>query len=295
MSDIALTVPAARLACIVSLAVAPLVAGAQDAGALLRRSAAAMGANDLKSIRYVAEGIGYSYGQAFKPGLPWPKFNVHGQIRTIHYDSASMRDEIVLSRAEPQGGGGYPLSGAATQRPVPERRARVEPDRPGADARSALRRRSHAPVVDHPTRCGEGRHAARRDAAVAQRRWQVAGRRLARRAGTVTRHRVHQRRVPRRACRVARARHRARRDAGRHRIRRLPRLRRRQVPDAHPAGGRRATRCSTSPSRRCSPTRRRPSKCPSSCARRPSVCPPRKSPTACGSSPAARITASRSR
>jgi glyoxylase-like metal-dependent hydrolase (beta-lactamase superfamily II) len=107
----AITVRAGRLACIVSLAVAPLVAGAQDAGALLRRSAGAMGATDLKSIRYVAEGIGYSYGQAFKPGLPWPKINVHGHIRTIHYDSAAMRDEIVLSRAEPQGGGGYPLSG----------------------------------------------------------------------------------------------------------------------------------------------------------------------------------------
>ncbi len=95
----------------VAVALVASSALAQDAAGVLRRSAAAMGAGELKSIRYRAEGIGYSYGQAFKPGLPWPKINRAQPGAHHHYDSASMRDEIVLSRAEPLGGGGYPLSG----------------------------------------------------------------------------------------------------------------------------------------------------------------------------------------
>jgi glyoxylase-like metal-dependent hydrolase (beta-lactamase superfamily II) len=85
-------------------------ASAQEAASLLRRASTAMG-GDVKSIRYAGEGTGYTFGQAYKPGEAWPKITVHSQIRTINYDTASMRDEIVLSRAEPKGGGGYPLSG----------------------------------------------------------------------------------------------------------------------------------------------------------------------------------------
>ena len=90
------------------LAFVPGAAPAQEAAGVLKRAAETMGAADLKSIRYTAEGIGYSFGQAFNPGMPWPKINVHSQIRTINYDTASMREEISLSRAEPRGGGGYP-------------------------------------------------------------------------------------------------------------------------------------------------------------------------------------------
>ena len=81
-----------------------------EAEGVLKRASSAMGAGDLKTIRYAGEGTGYTFGQAYKPGLPWPKINVHSQIRTINYETASMRDEIVLSRAEPKGGGGYPLA-----------------------------------------------------------------------------------------------------------------------------------------------------------------------------------------
>ncbi|HVG05669.1 MAG TPA: MBL fold metallo-hydrolase [Burkholderiaceae bacterium] len=86
-------------------------AGTQDAATTLKRASDAMGATNLKSIRYTAEGTGYTFGQAFKPGMPWPKITLHSQIRTINYDTASMRDEVTLSRAEPRGGGGYPLAG----------------------------------------------------------------------------------------------------------------------------------------------------------------------------------------
>ena len=51
------------------------------------------------------------FGQAYLASGPWPKVTYHSIRRSIDYDAAAMRGEVVLSRAEPQGGGGYPLSG----------------------------------------------------------------------------------------------------------------------------------------------------------------------------------------
>jgi glyoxylase-like metal-dependent hydrolase (beta-lactamase superfamily II) len=82
-----------------------------DADAVLQRANQAMGGGNLKSIRYIADGTGYTFGQAFVPGMPWPKITVHAQARSINYDTGSMREDITISRAEPQGGGGYPLQG----------------------------------------------------------------------------------------------------------------------------------------------------------------------------------------
>ena len=84
---------------------------AEDAEALLKRVAGAMGIADLKTLRYAAEGTGYTFGQAYVPGAAWPKIQVHSQVRTINYDTGTMREDFTLSRAEPKGGGGYPLSG----------------------------------------------------------------------------------------------------------------------------------------------------------------------------------------
>ena len=92
-----------------TLAVISAPALALDAAAVLQRVSAAMGADGLKSIRYTNEGTGYTFGQAYKPGMPWPKINIHSQVRTINYEAGAMREEITLSRAEPKGGGGYPL------------------------------------------------------------------------------------------------------------------------------------------------------------------------------------------
>ena len=93
---------------VAALILVPGAAFAEDAAGVLQRAAGAMGAGDLKSIRYAGEGTGWTFGQAFRPGAPWPKITVHSEIRTINYETASMRDEITLSRAEPKGGGGYP-------------------------------------------------------------------------------------------------------------------------------------------------------------------------------------------
>jgi glyoxylase-like metal-dependent hydrolase (beta-lactamase superfamily II) len=94
-----------------ALALIPAAALSADAESVLKRAANAMGATELKTLRYVAEGTGYTFGQAYVPGGPWPKITVHNQTRTINYDTGSMREEFTLSRAEPTGGGGYPLSG----------------------------------------------------------------------------------------------------------------------------------------------------------------------------------------
>ena len=91
-----------------ALLLIPAVTAAQDAAEVLQRAAEAMGASDLKSLRYTDDGFGYTYGQAFKPGMAWPKITIHSHSRTLNYESASMRDEITMSRAEPKGGGGYP-------------------------------------------------------------------------------------------------------------------------------------------------------------------------------------------
>jgi glyoxylase-like metal-dependent hydrolase (beta-lactamase superfamily II) len=88
------------------------VAGAADAA--LERVAGALGTKGLKSLRYSGDGVGYTFGQAYKPGLAWPKITVRSFVRTINYETGSMKDEILFQRAEALGGGGYPH--AAPQR-----------------------------------------------------------------------------------------------------------------------------------------------------------------------------------
>jgi len=104
----------ARILTLLPVAAWALLSGplsAQEARALLDRASAAMGADGLNTIRIVDEGAGYTFGQAFIPGMPWPKITVHRRVRTINYVSGSFREELTLSRAEPKGGGGYPVSG----------------------------------------------------------------------------------------------------------------------------------------------------------------------------------------
>src|SRR5262249_45114616 len=90
--------------------VAPATA-AETAASVLKQASDAMGAGTLQSIRFEGDGVGYAYGQSYKPGMPWPKFTLHTFPRSIDYPGGAMRTEFTLSRAEPKGGGGYPLSG----------------------------------------------------------------------------------------------------------------------------------------------------------------------------------------
>ena len=83
----------------------------EDASAVLARASQAMGAAQLNTLRYSAEGTGTTFGQAYHADAVWPKITVHSLTRSIDYGTGAMRDEVVMSRAEPLGGGGYPLSG----------------------------------------------------------------------------------------------------------------------------------------------------------------------------------------
>jgi glyoxylase-like metal-dependent hydrolase (beta-lactamase superfamily II) len=87
---------------------------AMAADAALERAAAALRVNELKSVRYAGDGVGWTFGQAYKPGEAWPKIRLNAWARTINYETGAMREEIVLTRAEALGGGGYPH--AAPQR-----------------------------------------------------------------------------------------------------------------------------------------------------------------------------------
>src|SRR5262245_30299657 len=81
---------------------------ASAADPVLEQAASAMGAKGLKSLRYSGDGVGYTFGQAYKPGLVWPRISIRSFVRTVNYETGSMKDEILFQRAEALGGGGYP-------------------------------------------------------------------------------------------------------------------------------------------------------------------------------------------
>ena len=101
----------AATAAFVAASLAGCASAPPSAADVIARASKAMGAAELKSLRYAGEGEGFTFGQAYLPNGPWPKVAYHSVVRTVDYEGAAMRDEIVLSRAEPRGGGGYPLQG----------------------------------------------------------------------------------------------------------------------------------------------------------------------------------------
>lgn len=82
---------------------------AQDSKATLEAAAKALG--DVTSIQFSGSGTNNAYGQAFKPGEPWPAFKVTSYTVTIDFRTPAMRME--LERTNPggkvRGGGGLPL------------------------------------------------------------------------------------------------------------------------------------------------------------------------------------------
>jgi glyoxylase-like metal-dependent hydrolase (beta-lactamase superfamily II) len=106
--------PSRRLALVCAaalLAAAGCASSPPSAADAIARASKAMGADQVKSLRYAGEGEGFTFGQAYLPNGPWPKVAYHAVVRTIDYEAGAMRDEVTLSRAEPRGGGGYPLAG----------------------------------------------------------------------------------------------------------------------------------------------------------------------------------------
>ena len=77
----------------------------------LERVANDLKVTELRSVRYSGQGWGWTFGQAYKPGLAWPKIKLNSWARTVNYETGAMKEEIVLTRAEATGGGGYPHTG----------------------------------------------------------------------------------------------------------------------------------------------------------------------------------------
>ena len=94
----------------------PGAALAQDARATLQGAAQSLGADSLKSFTYTASGVNFAIGQSAVPGAPWPRFNIPTFTRAVNYETASLRDEQLRSRAEmPPRGGGVPAIGEVRQ------------------------------------------------------------------------------------------------------------------------------------------------------------------------------------
>src|SRR5690349_22181022 len=94
-----------------ALILAACAATPPDAPTVLRQADQAMGGTNLKTLRFTASGSGTTFGQAYQPGLAWPKLTYSTLTRTLDYENGAMREDFARSRAEPTGGGATPLMG----------------------------------------------------------------------------------------------------------------------------------------------------------------------------------------
>jgi glyoxylase-like metal-dependent hydrolase (beta-lactamase superfamily II) len=95
----------------------PLSAAAQDTRARLDEAARAMGADGLRSLEYSGSGVVFAFGQSTTPGQPWPRLNLKSFTRSVNYETASLRDEIIRTQGDNpiRGGGMQPIRGEQRQ------------------------------------------------------------------------------------------------------------------------------------------------------------------------------------
>src|SRR5687768_15478740 len=86
---------------------------AQDARSVIANASRAMGADNVKSIRYSGTGWNAGVGQSFSPTDDWPRFDVTAYTRTIDYDAKTSHEDLTRRQGNnpPQGGGGTPIQG----------------------------------------------------------------------------------------------------------------------------------------------------------------------------------------
>jgi glyoxylase-like metal-dependent hydrolase (beta-lactamase superfamily II) len=91
------------------LLLSPIATDAQDSRAALQAVEKALGAGGLKALEIQGAGTFFWAGQSYTAGTAWPQFNVRSFTRVVNYDTASLRDEMVRTRAlePPKGGGPY--------------------------------------------------------------------------------------------------------------------------------------------------------------------------------------------
>ncbi len=83
----------------------------------LEEVAAAMGANDLRAIRYSGTGFSFAFGQNYSWEEAWPRMRLERYERLVDYDSQSSQEVLVRTQAEspPRGGGNQPLGSVQEQ------------------------------------------------------------------------------------------------------------------------------------------------------------------------------------
>ena len=77
-----------------------------------------MGSAGLKTLTVTGRGSGASVGQAYAPGVAWPRLHLTVLSRSMNFETASFREEYIRSRSEPLGGGAVPLLGSGDARGV---------------------------------------------------------------------------------------------------------------------------------------------------------------------------------
>src|SRR5687767_2485698 len=102
-----------------ALGAAVLAAGCahrDPAEAALRQAELAMGGSQLRTLHYAGSGTASSFGQAWQPGMAWPRIRLANYRRWVDYDKAALREEFAQSRLEATGGGTSPHLGMGEQR-----------------------------------------------------------------------------------------------------------------------------------------------------------------------------------
>src|ERR1700704_2884441 len=78
----------------------------------IKAASDALGATNLKSLRFIGLGANFSVGQNPNPGEPWPRVTIKNYDAAINYTAASMRVELVREQGVlPPRGGGLPFTG----------------------------------------------------------------------------------------------------------------------------------------------------------------------------------------
>ncbi len=62
---------------------------------VLRRAAAVLGVNVIKTLEFKASGVNFTVGQNFTPKDPWPPVTVKSYRALINYESGGMRLELL--------------------------------------------------------------------------------------------------------------------------------------------------------------------------------------------------------
>ena len=96
------------LAVAASLAVFAAAAPKEEkkGGDVVAAVARAMEAANVKSVQYSATGFVFTFGQNFRPGVPWPKFSLKTYTRVLNYDKGISREDASWTQFEnpPLGG-----------------------------------------------------------------------------------------------------------------------------------------------------------------------------------------------